>query len=340
MFLPLSPGQNKMRPGRSLVKSFFFLLLILLLVITASGCKPRYEGRPTAFPTEAPTNTPIPSPTETYTPVPTSTLTPTPSMTPTATLVPTPTPTYTATFIPTQLAALPTLITGNDKVVDWSYFYLTEKENREDGSLANLSAMVAFQLVDRGIHRETIRILGEDVTIFYLRVRHDFDENLMETKLILTGFYGSGLEIRNLPADGSTYVSIHERRASDLFEPWKLHQEWTLPADQREPLFLTIRLDALEKFLRELPNQVILLADHPVILERDSWNQIYLNMDRISASAARFSPFFAFNELNQMTGQTTMAIVWQNYLVNSSDIPADLYDRMVFSADYLIFVTP
>ncbi|HHX08995.1 MAG TPA: hypothetical protein GX730_06165 [Chloroflexi bacterium] len=321
-------------------KSLLFLLLIILLLGSTAGCKPRFEGRPTAFPTEAPTNTPIPSPTQTFTPVPTSTLTPTPSQTPTPTLVPTPTPTYTATFIPTQLAALPTLITSNDEIVDWSYFYLTEKENREDGSLANLSAMVAFQLVDRGIHRETIRILGEDVTIFYLRVRHDFDENLMETKLILTGFYGAGLEIRNLPADGSTYVSIHERKAADLFEPWKLHQEWTLPPDQREPLFQTLRLDELERKLRELPNQVILLADHPVILERDAWNQLYLNMDRISASAARFYPFFAFNELDQMTGQTTMAIVWQNYLVNSSDIPADLYDRMVFSADYLIFVTP
>ncbi len=87
-------------------------------------------------------------------------------MTPTPTLVPTATPpTYTATPIPTRLAQLPPL-NSNTGVVDWSYFYLTEKENEEDGSLVALSAMVAFQLMDRGIHTETINILGDDVTVF------------------------------------------------------------------------------------------------------------------------------------------------------------------------------
>jgi hypothetical protein len=260
-------------------------------------------------------------------------------MTPTATLVPTPTSTFTPTPIPTRLANLPVLVTGN-QVVDWSYSYLTQKENRTDGGLLNLSGMVSFQLMDRGIHSETISILGEEVTVFYLRVRHQFNNTLSEVKLILTGFYGANLEIRNLPADGSTYVSVHSRRATDLFEPWKLHQEWTLPPAQREPLFNTMRLSELEQYLRNLPEQVILLADHPVILERDSWNQIYLDMDRISASAARFYPFFAFNELNQMTGQTTMSFVWQNYLNSGVDIPADQINKMVFSADYLVFVTP
>jgi hypothetical protein len=41
-----------------------------------------------------------------------------------------------------------------------------------------------------------------------------------------------------------------------------------------------------------------------------------------------------------MTGQTTMAVVWQNYLGSGIDIPADQINKMVFSADYLIFVTP
>ncbi|NLG40792.1 MAG: hypothetical protein GX544_03735, partial [Chloroflexi bacterium] len=46
------------------------------------------------------------------------------------------------------------------------------------------------------------------------------------------------------------------------------------------------------------------------------------------------------NEFNQMTGQTTMAAIWQNYLSTAVDIPADQINKMVFSADYLIFVTP
>jgi len=35
-----------------------------------------------------------------------------------------------------------------------------------------------------------------------------------------------------------------------------------------------------------------------------------------------------------------MAHVWQNYLVYSSDIPSDLVNKMVFAAEYLVFVTP
>lgn len=319
---------------------FESLLVVVLLLATTFSCNPQPQGRPTAFPTVAPTQTLIPTATDTPTPVPTSTMTPTPTMTPTATLVPTATPTYTATPIPTRLAQLPALNTGDNQVVDWGYFYLTQREDLEDGSLVSLSAMVAFQLMDRGIHTETIKVLGEDVTVFYLRVRHDFDQNIGEVKLILTGFFGAGLEIRNVPADGATYVSVHQRHASDLFEPWKLHQEWNLPPAQREPLFSSLRLDELEKLLQELPDQIVLLADHPVIMKSDTWNQSYLNMDRISASAAKLSPFFVFNEFDQLVGQTTMAHVWQNYLAFSSDIPADLLNKMVFSADYLIFVTP
>jgi hypothetical protein len=226
------------------------------------------------------------------------------------------------------------------RLVDWSYFYVTNKENLQDGALISLSGMSAFQLVDRGIHSEVVEILGDDVTIFYLRVRHDFKGTNSEVKLILTGVYGADLEIRNLPADGSTYISYHARRASDLFEPWKLHQEWRLPIAQREPLFNTMRLAELEQYLMNLPEQVVLLADHPIILPREEWNQIYIDMDRLSASAARFSPFFSFNEFNQMTGQTTMATLWQNYILSNADIPADQINKMVFSADYLIFVTP
>jgi len=315
------------------------LLSALILLLTVLSCNAQPQGRPTAFPTDAPTLTLVPTATDTPTPVPTSTMTPTPTMTPTSTLVPTATPTYTATPIPTRLAQLPFLNT-NTGSVDWSYFYLTQKENLEDGSLVALSAMVAFQLMDRGIHTETIKILGDDVTIFYLRVRHDFDKNMGEVKLILTGFFGGGLEVNNVPADGSTYINVHKRHANVAFEPWKLHQEWSLPPAQREPLFESMRLDELEKYLGELPDQVILLADHPIIMKRDKWNQLYLDMDRISASAARLSPFFAFNEFNQMVGQTTMAHVWQNYLAFSSDIPADLINKMSFSAEYLVFVTP
>ena len=319
-------------------KSILIVVLAIFLSCNAA-CTPIYEGRPTAFPTEAATNTIEPSPTYTLTPAPTATLTPTPTLTPSPTIEPSPTATSTPTPIPTQLAGLPVLSDGS-RIVNWDYAYITGKENREDGGLISLSAMVAFQLMDRGIHSEVINVLGDEVTVFYLRVRHEYNDMVSEVKLVLTGVYGSGLDIRSLPADGSTYISYHTRRATDLFEPWKLHQEWSLPASQREPLFTSIRLAELEDYLRSLPDDVILLADHPIILPRDDWNQVYLDMDSLSASAARFAPFFAFNELNQMTGQTTMATLWQNHLLSGADIPADQHNKMVYSAEYLVFVTP
>ena len=46
--------------------------------------------------------------------------------------------------------------------MDFGYHYITRKDNREDGSLRNLSAMVSFQLMDRGIHSETVKI---DLTV-------------------------------------------------------------------------------------------------------------------------------------------------------------------------------
>ena len=56
--------------------------------------------------------------------------------------------------------------------------------------------------------------------------------------------------------------------------------------------------------------------------------------------SAKTNGAYAFNEFDQMVGQTTMAYVWQNYLAFSSDIPADLINKMSFSAEYLVFVTP
>ena len=268
------------------------------------------------------------------------TSTPTATATSTSTLVPTATSTSTPTPIPTRLATLFPLTAGGQQTVDWDYYYITRRDNREDGSLRNLSAMVSFQLVDRGIHSETIEVLGQDVTVYYLRVRHVFDQTNQEVKLVLTGLFGADIPIVGMPADGSSYISIRTQTADAVFEPWKLHQDWSLPLDQRAPLFQTVRLPDFETTLRNLPDQVIILADHPVILDPDGWTQIYLDMDRVSASAARFQPLFSFNEFDQLTGQSTQATVWQNYLINDTDIPSNQNNRMYFSADFLVIITP
>lgn len=316
------------------------LIILSLLSLSLSACQKPLQGRPTALPTVEPSASITPTPSQTPTELPTATLTSTPTPTSTSTLVPTATSTSTPTPIPTRLATLFPLTAGGQQTVDWEYFYVTRRDNRDDGSLRNLSAMVSFQLVDRGIHSETVEILGQKVTVYYLRVRHSFDQTNLEVKLVLTGIFGEDIPISGIPADGSSYISVRTQTASQVFEPWKLHQDWSLPIDQRAPLFQTVRLPDFENTLRNLPDQVIVLADHPVILDPDGWAQIYLDMDRVSASAARFMPFFNFNEYDQMTGQSTQASVWQNYLINSTDIPSSQHNRMYFSADFLVIITP
>ncbi len=316
------------------------ILVLTLLALSLTGCQKPLQGRPTALPTQLPTASITPTPSQTPTPLPTVTMTPTATATPTETPVPTATNTATPTPIPTRLATLFPLTAGGQQTVDFGYHYITRKDNREDGSLRNLSAMVSFQLMDRGIHSETVKILGKDVTVYYLRVRHIFDQTNLEVKLVLTGLYGQEIPIAGMPADGSSYISLRRQKANQVFEPWKLHQDWNLPLDQRAPLFDTVRLPDFEAELRSLPDQVILLADHPIILNPDGWTQIYIDMDRVSASAARFKPFFNFNEFDQMTGQSTQAIVWEDYLVNNTDIPNNQYNRMTFAADFLVIITP
>ena len=315
-------------------------LVLILVVLSLAGCQKPLQGRPTALPTQLPTASITPTPSQTPTPLPTVTMTPTATATATETPVPTATSTTTPTPIPTRLATLFPLTAGGQQTVDFGYEYITRRDNREDASLRNLSVMVSFQLMDRGIHSETIKILGEDVTVYYLRVRHVFDETNLEVKLVLTGLYGQSVPIAGMPADGSSYISLRRQESDEPFEPWELHQDWSLPLDQRAPLFETVRLPDFEVILRNLPDQVIVLADHPIILDPDGWTQIYIDMDRVSASAARFQPFFSFNEFDQMTGQSTLATVWRDYLVNNTDIPNTQFNRMVFAADFLVIITP
>ena len=315
-------------------------LLVSVLLIVA-GCQPRFEGRPTARPTPLPTNTATPTSTYTPSPVPTVTSSPTNTPTPSPTPLPSATPTRTPTPIPPRVATLFPLTAGGARTVDWSYYYISRKETRNDGSLLSLSATVAFQLLDRGIHHETLRILDQDVTVYYLRVSHTYNQVPIETRLVLTGYFGKDVPISALPADGSAYISVRSQNSDAVFEPWRIHQDWQLPYEQRVELFDDLLLSEFERLLADLPDEVIILAHHPVILPPDTWTQAVLDMSRISAQAARLQPFFEFDAFNILLGQSDVAIAWANYLTASQPIPEEFEeDGMSFSAEYLIIIVP
>ncbi|NLZ26090.1 MAG: hypothetical protein GX884_00775 [Chloroflexi bacterium] len=318
----------------------FILLAAIFVLLFGTACEPVYEGRPTGFPTQLPTNTITPTqpatPTEAPTVTPTLTITPTDTPTP----IPSPTATNTPTVIPTRESGLIDLKVGENTTVDWGYHYLTLNNKRDDNSQYNLSAMLAFQLIDRGIHSETITLLGNDITVYYLRARHAFKGEMMDVKLVLTGVFGSDVAIDTMPADGSNFIHYRTQNSDVPFEPWKIDSDWNLPPEQRGSLFQTLTLKQFQVILQDLPNDFLLFAEHPVIIEPERWSQARIDMERISASGARLNPFFAFNEFDQLVGQTSLATILQQYLINNNDIPGDMRRNLIFSADYLLVITP
>lgn len=317
-----------------------FVLLLVIIVFVFTACEPVYEGRPTGIPTHPPTKTITPTITNVPTDVPTvtATLTVTPTFTPTA--IPSATATVTPTAIPTRVSNLIDLKIGDNITVDWNFSYLTQNNKRENGSQFNLSAMLAFQLLDRGIHSETIKVLGNDVTVYYLRVRHAFVEELLELKLILTGTFGDNVAIDAMPADGSNFIFYRTQNSDVPFQPATIAKEWDLPTEQRNEHFQSLTLRQFLVILEELPENFILFAEHPIVFEPERWSQVRIDMERISASAARLQPFFAFNELDQLIGQTSLATILQQNLVSDVDIPGDMRRKLTFSAEYIFIITP
>ncbi|HNW95232.1 MAG TPA: hypothetical protein PKL60_03490 [Anaerolineaceae bacterium] len=324
-------------PPRALLLS----LLLLGVLFGSAACQPQYQGRPTAQPTRVPSRTPTPTITSTLPPAPTATPSPSPTLTHTPTPLPSTTPTETPTPIPPRAAVLFPLKAGGANTVNWSYFYLSRKELREDNSLLSLSATVAFQLLDRGIHSETVRVHDQDVTVYYLRVSHVFNQVPIETKLVLTGYFGRAVPVSALPADGAAFVNLRTQNSDAVFEPWRIQSDWLLPFEQRQALFQQMTLTDFEQLLADLPERVILLAHHPVIWPPDDYAQADLDMARVSAQAARLQAFFDHDAFDLLTGQSRMAEAWSAYLLHNQVIPTDVAQAgLSYSAEYLIIVIP
>ena len=335
--LSLGVRTKNMSKNRPLL-SLFICLVVMILAITA--CEPVYEGRPTGIPTQQATKTITPTasttPTEAPTVTPTLTITPTDTPTP----IPSATPTDTPTIVPTRESGMIDLKIGENTTVDWGYHYLTQNNKREDESQFNLSAMMAFQLIDRGIHSETITVLGNEITVYYLRARHAFNGEMLDVKLVLTGTFGSDVAIEAMPADGSNFVYYRTQNTDVAFEPWNIERDWNLPHEQRSDLFQALTLRQFQVILEDLPKDFLLFAEHPVIIEPEKWSQVRIDMERISASGARLHPFFAFNEFDQLVGQTSLSRILQQFFVHNADIPGDMRRNILFSADYLLVITP
>ena len=105
-------------------------------------------------------------------------------------------------------------------------------------------------------------------------------------------------------------------------------------------MFDTMLLSDFERLLNKLPDEVILFADHPIIWRPDNFRQAKIDMQRLSATAARYAPFFEFDDFSVNQNTTLNAKVWRDYIVDQKLIPATMEGKLEFSADYLVLVTP
>ena len=315
------------------------IALILLLLMAGTGCQ-RAETTPPIVenflpPFESSPVTPPPNPTATTTLVPTITSQPTLTPTVTRTPYPTPSPTPTPTRAPSRPAQLFSYLDVHGRRIDWSYAHITRIQENRFGEVNDLWAFLSFQLLDRGIHQRNFEFEGETITVYYLNVAHQFAEAALPMQLVLGGTSGANVPIEDIPAGGTAYLQVQVRDASLPFDPFISHRDANRDYDLREEAYPLMFLKDLQALLPSLSDEIILLADHPILVPRDDWPQVKLDMQRVSYLAARYQPFFALDPYDRLVDQSDFAYDLRDYLIDGNAIPEGIY---AYSSQTLIII--
>jgi hypothetical protein len=222
------------------------------------------------------------------------------------------------------------------RTIDWSYVYVTQIGYNTLDEVNDLWAFMAFQLLDRGIHQRNFRFQGQTVTVYYLNVAHEFDGELLPMQLVLGGTPGENVPIGVIPAGGTAYVQVAVRDGSGNFSPRVTHTEANSAFDERSEAYPFLFLKDLQDLLPELPNELILLANHPILVPRNDWPQVKLDMTRVSFQAARYQPFFELDPFDRIVDQSTFAYALRDHILDGAEMPRGIY---AYSSRNLIIVT-
>ena len=311
------------------------LLLFALTLAGLTGCSGSAKASIDGSSTPTATITSTPTPTQTTTPA--FTITPRPSNTPTITATPfnTRTPTLAPSPVPEQPAVLFPYQDINGKTVDWSYIHVTQIGNNQFGEVNDLWAFMSFQLLDRAIYHRNLEFLGEPITVYYLNVAHEFDGEMVQMQLVLGGTPGKDVAIEDIPAGGTAYIQVQLRESWQSFAPYVTHRDANRAYQYRDESFPLYFLKELQALLPTLPDEIILLADHPILFPQDDWPQIKLDMSRVSYLAARYQPFFEMDDFDRLVAQSAFAEALTDHILDGVEMPAGLY---AFSSQTLIII--
>ena len=325
-------------------KKAIFLITSVITLLILLGCGPEASPTPTSTltithtPTKTltPTITLTPTPTQTKTPA--NTITPRPSNTPTITLTPYPTLTFTPT--PTQVESRPSVLFPykdvNGKTVDWSYTHTTKIGFNRLNEVNDLWAFMGFQLLDRAIHQRNFDFLDQTITVYYLNVSHEFNGDTYPMQLVIGGTPGENVPIEDIPAGGTAYIQMQVRESWQPFDPYITHRDANRAYELRESDYPLWFLKDLKTLLPTLPDELILLADHPILFPKDDWPQIKLDMERAAYLTARHQPFFEMDDFDRLVDQSDFAYALRDHLLFNREMPESYY---AYSSKTLIIIT-
>ena len=94
-------------------------------------------------------------------------------------------------------------------------------------------------------------------------------------------------------------------------------------------------LEEFQELLPTLPDEIILLADHPILFPRNGWTQIKLDMQRVNYLSARYQPFFKFDVYDRLVDQSDFATVALRGYAISRETTKGFY---AFSSQTLIII--
>ncbi len=313
------------------------ILVFLLIMLGGNACQADAPVIDELFlpPAESPSPTISASPSPTSTLV--STITPQPTQTPTLTL--TAYPTLSPTPPPTQISPRPAQLFPYEDVhgqtVDWSYAHITRIQENRFGEVNDLWAFLGFQLLDREIHQRNFAFEGEMITVYYLNVAHQFNGRALPMQLVLGGACGESVPIEAIPAGGTAYLQVQVRDASEPFDPYITHRDANRDYAFTQEAYPLMGIRDFQALLPELPDELILLADHPILFPRNDWPQVKLDMQRVSYLAARAQPFFEFDPYDRLVDQSEFAYALRDYLLGGTPLPDGIY---AYSSKTLIVI--
>ena len=222
------------------------------------------------------------------------------------------------------------------RTIDWSYFHVTQLGYNFEDEVNDLWAFMAFQLLDRGIHQRNFTFLGETVTVYYLNVAHQFGDELLPMQLVLGGTPGRNVPIEVIPAGGTAYIQVAVRDGSTYFSPRSTHREANSAFEVRNEAYPLLFIKDLQVLLPELPDEIILLANHPILIPRNQWPQVKLDMERVSVLAARYQPFFELDPYDRIVDQSAFAYALRDHILEGAEVPIGIY---AYSSRNLVIIT-